>query len=499
MSAPQGTEGRFPTWARDATSATLRERRDMLHAPMERLAESLRAATFPAPVEVERLQEDLVALPEATPWLDRGGALSVAREQRDAHIAAARRGRRIALGLAAMVLVLAVAGPLSRRSEPLAPGERTQLVDRTLHSSGDNVVLAGRGAVTLLPADPSDNGPVIVLHEGEIEVAARGAGRVTVQVGPHAVQVAGGRFHVERAGGAVRVQAAEGRVLVVGPDGETVALEPGDPSWESPPPELVETCSGEPEQVAPPGSAPGAPDAADPAGSPRAMQVTAGATASRVPVTLRLGPEPAELGVGGRTELVELQAAHEARAPTVDLQVTAQPWESPWILPTTGGTRGALGGVPSPSAPPPPPVGSGAGGGATGLSSTAAAAVALPELVAAHEIAHTLQGEPVPTRVDPESGLGYCPMPDPLEAPPPVPRPETAPTPVAASAPPASARSPRTAAAPPSPEAAGPTRQIPTLPGGGAAPAAPAPPERGPDALAGVVFGPGIDALECEP
>ncbi len=290
----------LPAWAQEATEPTFRAAAPAAAGGaggLPRLAEATAADAW----TLRRLVEGLEA---EGPWPAGGDSppLRRSRLERDRAVARARRGRRLALGLLGLSLAVALAVPLSRDSRALSPGTRTRLDLRTVHHAGDGVDLVGQGELTLEAGDllPAR----LVLHEGRVEVVAEPGSPVSVELGPHRVEIASGQVSLRRQSGQVEIRVDEGEVRILGPDG-AVELGPDDPPWSAPPPEQVETCGAEP-----PPTAGGETEATAPPRAevrPRAQ----GQTAVR---PLRLGPSPADLGLGGSVRLSSLEAAAAHRA-----------------------------------------------------------------------------------------------------------------------------------------------------------------------------------------
>lgn len=502
-----GPERLFPDWTRDATAASLRERREVLEGRLGRLAEPLRESTSPRFVELHALRDSLAALPEGRAWRERAEALTVAQEQRQAHVASTRRGRQLALALAGVVLAISLVGWASKRPRALALATRTTLRGQRIHTAGVGLGVAGHGTVTLRDGRQ----PRLRLHQGWVEVSAEGSERITVQAGPHAFLLEGGRMEVERLGGETTVRVAEGKVTRLEEDGAVQVLEPGGPTWEAPGPEEGETCASRAGEV--PGGAPGPSPEALPEPEVRSLSVTAGGATglAAVPGHAALGPAGL-LGATGPRSGTEASLVASVppvrRAPTLSLDADYRPWTPPSLVRTGGGERGRIAPGTGAGEPGAAPLAKVAAPGASSLGSSVRSRVALPVLELAHEVEHTVDGSAVPMEVDPLSGLGFCPLPPPAAGALPVPLPE------APSSGPASRPRHKRAAATPQPDVQtgvppSPTREIPVLPGvQEGSPADPAPlgkqaatklPGPAQDALLGVVFSLGIEGSECDP
>lgn len=501
MSGSEPAGPLFPDWTRDATSPSLRERREVLEGRLGRLSESLQESTRPRFAELDSVRRELKALPEGKAWQARSRGLTVAQQQRQVHVASTRRGRRLALALAAGVLAISAVGWASKRPRPLKAGDRTVLRGQRIHTTGQSVAVAGLGVVTMAAAGETG----LRLHEGRVEVSSQDGEQVSLSVGPYTALLGGGRMDVQRAGGTTQIRALEGRVRVSRDAGEEVVLLPEDASWTAPPPEAAESCEGAPDQGVAPKATP-VPAGASPGGllSTRAAsqafldRPVAGVmqrepSAPKLSLTDAAGPRP-----------------RSRPPPTLSFDADYRAWTPPNQVRTSGGTsrpsavHQSAGPTRSPSGQAEsesPHTSSG-----SGLSSASRGQVGLPTLGVAHEVVHTLEGSPVPMAIDPESGLGFCPIPervpDLVSVPDdgePVTQTERAETRVPkepGSAP--VARGPLPPALP--------TREIPPLPTPSGAAVRPEAAEQNAastaqarEALLGVVFGAGTEGPECAP
>ena len=505
-----GSEPLFPNWTRDATAASLRERREVLEGRLGRLAEPLRESTSPRFAELHAVRDSLAAMPEGRAWRERAQALTVAQEQRQHHVASTRRGRRLALALAAGVLALSAAGWVAKQPRALVPTSRTHLRGQRIHTAGVGVGVAGHGVVTLGEA------PEVTLriHQGTVEVSSQGGEHVLVEAGPHTVALHGGRMEVARLGGETTVRAAEGQVTLLDEEGEAVVLAPGGPARTAPSPESGETCSAGVAEDRGATTAGGSGVLLKP--QARALQVTTAGSKGQGASLGGTGPEQtASPAVGEPPRGASAQAVATAPRfrgpPTLSLDVDYRPWSPHNRVRTSGGARGRI--APSPETP---PLDAGSQTGAQEaapslLASAVHGAAVLPDLGVAHEVRHTVDGSTVPLHVDPLSGVGFCPLPDPTPALSPVPE-AVGPAPMETKP---GGRN-RVATKPESAGRAGvaaaPTREIPALPAPqDAPPSTPArektpavrgsgePPQDAQEALLGVVFGLGIDGAECAP